>query len=81
MKLKTLLLLPLLIVAMTVFGQEEPKRCTALTTKNVRCKNPAKTGKTLCHVHGDPKCGAPTSKGTPCKMSVKEGQKCWRHKD
>jgi hypothetical protein len=66
-------------------AQTSPEvRCEALTVKKVQCKNGAVEGTTYCTIHdpNSPRCGAPTTKKTPCKMRVtKAGEKCWRHID
>lgn len=56
-------------------------QCKGTTVKGVQCKNRIKSGD-YCHFHNPAgqRCGAPTSKGTPCKRQVKAaGQRCWQH--
>jgi len=79
--LYVLLLSAFTMSAVCAVAQDEPrKQCTALTVKKVQCKNKAQAGKEVCAIHDkDRQCGAPTSKGTPCKLPKGASGKCWRH--
>lgn len=78
------LLLSLILSAAMVCGyaQVTPTQCSELTTKGVRCKNPAEAGKELCKLHSKdvPRCTATTDKGQQCKRHAKgDTGKCWQH--
>lgn len=77
--MKHFIVAALILCSVTSFGQDK-KQCAGTTTKKEQCKN--MTANTYCTMHdpATPRCGAKTSKGTPCKTIVKAGEKCWRHK-
>lgn len=79
--MKKLTVLLLLSVSTLLAMSQDKHQCAGITKKGAQCKN--KTAAKYCRIHdtATPKCGAPTTKGTPCQLSVKNaGEKCWRHK-
>lgn len=81
--MKRIALLIALVIAVIAANAQDGKRCAGITTKGKQCKVVVTTG-THCHHHGPDtlRCGAMTSKKTPCKMKVsKQGERCKFHKD